>query len=516
MTNLDLLLVNPSTRKVYQKYQESSFYPAFEPPYLAALTAEFIRNNGYEVRILDANVDGLNPEETAQRVRDLSPKLVQIVVHGNQPSASTQLMDEVYLESRAIKEILPETRILLTGTHPSALPSETLGEESAVDFVGRGEGFNTTIDILSGAAPAETRGLWFRKEEDIQSGPIDSLLTTQEIRGTLVKAAWDLLPVEKYRAHDWHCLDNLDARQPYASIYTSFGCPFKCSFCCINAPFSEGGTRKNTIRFRDPEEVVSEIEMLVNDYGIRNLKIIDEMFVFNQKHYMAIANGLIERGLGDKLNIWAYARIDTVKEGNLDALKKAGFNWLALGIESGSAHVREGSKKKIDEDYMKNVVKIIQNAGICIVDNYIFGLPDDNEESMQRTLALASDLKGDRPNFYCAMAYPGSQLHKLARQRRLPVPDGWNPQRALLPEEKGGPGWIGYSQHSFETWPLPTRYLFPEQVLAFRDNALKAYFQDKSYKTRLKNKFGQPEKIDRFCEINSKTPKRMILQHLKN
>ena len=330
----------------------------------------------------------------------------------------------------------------------------------------------------------------------------------------LTTAAWDLLPMKEYKAHNWHCFDNIENRKPYASIYTSFGCPFSCNFCCINAPFTDDGKRASKIRFRDPTNVVSEIEMLVKEYGVRNLKIIDEMFVLNPKHYISIAQGLIDRHLGDLLNIWAYARVDTVKEGHLDTLKKAGFNWLALGIESASKHVRDGIEKgRFGEEQIFDTVREIKSHGINIVGNFIFGLPDDSESSMQNTLDMATALNTERPNFYCAMAYPGSQLHYLASQRKLPVPDNWSKDRPLLPEEPNGPGWIGYSQHSYNTFPLPTRNLYPEQVLAFRDKALATYFSNSKYIAFLKEKFhgNTSEKIGKFCRVNSATPKRRIL-----
>ena len=540
---LDLLLVHPSHTKVYQEEQEAAAYPALEPPYLAALTAEFVRNNGHSVDILDANVNGLTQEQTARAIEERNPRLTHFVVHGNQPSASSQLMDWVTDVSRKVKDSGASTRILLTGTHPAALPELTL-EEKAFDYVGRGEGFSTPLDLLTGKSNAEVRGLWYRENGNIAHGPAERLMSSAELSAALPRAAWDLLPVKKYRAHDWHCLDDLDARQPYAAIYTSFGCPFDCEFCCINAPFDEEGTRKHDIRFRDPSLVADEIESLVDEHGIRNLKIIDEMFVLNRRHYVGLAQELIRRGLGEQLNIWAYARVDTIHEGNLNTLKQAGINWLGLGIESGSDHVRDGIEKggRFGYNEIKANVRKVQDAGIYVVSNFIFGLPDDTEQTMQQTLNLAMELNTERPNFYCAMAYPGSALHRQAqntshllksgrtasalrdknqltvldkRQVPLPIPNDWNPNRALLPEDSGGPGWIGYSQHAYETWPLPSAYLHPEQILAFRDSALPQFFNNPSYRAMLEQKFGK-RTAERFIAVNAKPPsKRMILGHFR-
>lgn len=294
--------------------------------------------------------------------------------------------------------------------------------------------------------------------------------------------------MEKYKAHNWHCFDDIENRIPYGAIYTSLGCPYSCIFCCINAPFGKPG-----IRYRSPELVVKEIELLVNNYGIKNLKIVDELFVLNEKHYMTIVNSLI--GKGYDLNIWAYARVDTVKKENLKKMKKAGINWLALGIESANPDVRDGVQKRMRVSDIKNLVQTIQNAGIRVIGNYIFGLPDDNPETMQETLAMAMDLNCEFANFYCAMAYSGSKLYEIA------VKEGWE-----LPKE-----WHGFSQHSCEMLPLPTKYLSAKEVLRFRDDAFHNYFESPNYLNMIEQKFGYKVK-EHIQEMTKTRLKRKLLE----
>jgi radical SAM superfamily enzyme YgiQ (UPF0313 family) len=271
-----------------------------------------------------------------------------------------------------------------------------------------------------------------------------------------------------YRAHNWHCFDDPDRRSPYASLYTSLGCPYDCDFCCVNAPF---GRRR--IRYRTPRRVVAEIDLLVREHGIRNLKIADELFVLAEPHYMGIVDLLIERG--HDLNIWAYARVDTVKRQNLPRMKRAGINWLALGIESANAGVRDRVSKRTRVRDVGEVVRAIQDEGIRVIGNFIFGLPDDTRETMEETLHLALELKCEFANFYCAMAYPGSRLFEQARERGWELPGTWH----------------GYSQHAYETLPLPTKRVGAAEVLRFRDDAFHAYFSDPGYLAMLEGKFGR-------------------------
>ena len=106
--------------------------------------------------------------------------------------------------------------------------------------------------------------------------------------------------------------------------------------------------------------------------------------------------------------------------------------------------------------------------------NFIFGLPDDSIKSMQETLDLAIDLNCEMANFYSAMAYPGSLLYTQALKSNRQLPESW----------------IGYSQHSYETLPLSTKYLSASEVLSFRDNAFKKYFNREQYRTKIKKQFG--------------------------
>lgn len=469
--SVDVVLVNPGSRQaVYQELGND--FSAIEPPSLAGLFATYLRNNGLPVAIVDALAHNLSPAGVADFISaNYKPALIVMVVYGFQPSASTQNMSAAGETCRALKAINPNCRIMMTGTHPAALPERTLREE-AIDFVCDREGPETIL-LTVRALKARTSSfagipsLWYRASDVVMSNPPAALM--EDLDGEMPGVAWDLLSMEKYRAHNWHCFEHIHQRQPYVSMHTSLGCPYKCSFCCINAPFG-----KSSYRMWSPETVIREIDILVNKYGVKNIKFVDEMFVLNRNHVIGICDRIIERGYD--LNIWAYARVDTVKGEFLDKLNRAGFRWLALGIESGSKHVRDGVEKgRFGSLEIVNTVKDIQAAGINVIGNYIFGLPDDTRESMQETLDLAFETNCEFANFYCAMAYPGSKLYAMA------IENGW-----ALPDS-----WIGYSQHSYETSPLGTETLTSAEVLKFRDEAFQKYFTNPRYLDMVRKKFGE-------------------------
>ena len=465
---MEIVLINPGDRK--QVYQDlGKDYSAVEPPYWMAAIAAYLRNNGIAVALIDANAENISPEETAALVKDFAPTLTVVLVYGSQPSASTQNMTIAGKICRQIKDKC-SSRLALAGLHPSALPERTLREES-VDYVIEGEGPGTMLALIKAlkqktADLSSVPGLWYHEKNAIRSNPRAPLI--KDLDAIFPLAAWDLLPMGKYKAHNWHCFHDIDKRMPYGAIYTSLGCPFSCEFCCINVPFGKPG-----IRFRSPELVVKEIGCLVEKYGVKNLKIIDELFVLNESHYMRIVDLLLARGYD--LNIWAYARVDTVKPENLKKMKQVGINWLALGIESANPAVRDGALKQMRSNDIEGVVRMIQAAGIYVMGNYIFGLPDDTMATMQETLDLAQKLNCEFVNMYCAMAYPGSKLYDVA------LKEGW-----ALPQN-----WHGFSQHSYEMLPLPTKHLTAKQVLQFRDDAFHEYFAGSDYLEMVERKFGK-------------------------
>ncbi len=230
--------------------------------------------------------------------------------------------------------------------------------------------------------------------------------------------------------------------------------------------------------------MIAQIDKLVRNYGVRNIKFADEMFVLNEKHVIGICDRIIERGYD--LNIWAYARIDTCKDSMLDKLKKAGFHWLGIGIESASSYVRDGVEKNFGVKDIRNILEKVKNAGINVGANFIFGLPDDTLETMQETLDLAIDLCPDWANFYSAMAYPGSKLYQLALERNYPLPENW----------------LGYSQHAYETFPLPTEFVSAPEVLAFRDRSFQIFFTHPKYLNHVKTKFGV-ETVEHIKQMTS-------------
>lgn len=492
----DILFIHPGNhRKVYQNLSRE--YTAVAPPVWVSLLASYMRNKGYNIVIYDMNVEGWDNATPKILIDSYNPRLIVIMVYGHQPSASTQTMPGAGKAARDIKQYNKDIPIAMGGTHPSALPEMTIKEEN-IDFVIQGEGVYTIeglINYIKGKGVMRNiKGLWFKDNDIIKFTSPPPIV--ENLDKELTDYAWDLLPdLSNYRAHNMHCLqyseysrkdDFTDIRSPYVTLNTSLGCPYSCSFCCINAIFGKPG-----IRYWSLDRVASWIDALVNKYRVRNIRFDDELFILSPKRVERFCDLMIERNYD--VNIWVYGRIDTIKEYLLRKLKKAGISWICLGIESGNDRVRS-SVNKIIKKNIKDIVGMIQANGIYVLGNYMFGLPEDTFNTMEETLRLAMDLNCEFVNFYSIMPYPGSKLY------------GWAAKKGGLSQD----GWECFSQHSYETTPLPTNYVSAKDVLEFRDSAFYRYYTNPLYLDMIMDKFGEKAKRHIQDMVNIKIRRRLL------
>ena len=488
----DLLLIHPNDQKAV--YGDTIKYTACEPPYWCAVTAQYCLDKGVSVQIVDAEAEDFSFWQVADKVKEYDPALVGIFVTGTNLSASTQKMQGADATCHEIKKI-GDYPVFLWGLHPSALPKRTLQENDA-DYVVTGEGYETIVNLTRFHKGEEVSftsetlgGLCYRKAGNIERFGISELLNTAQIP----TPAWDLLPMGKYMPHNWHIMGEdrpENAKGRYAVISTSIGCPFNCSYCAISALF---GTKR--LRFWDIDRVMDEFDRLVNVYNIKYIKILDECFVLKKDYVSELCDKLAEKRYD--LNIWAYARVDTVDQTILEKLKKAGIRWLAYGIESADEDVlSEVSKAQYDADRTRTVMQWTKDTGIHILANFMFGLPDDTKESMDKTLKLCREINPEWINFYVTMPYPGSKDYFEAIKKGKIKNDHW----------------IEYAQYSYECRPAGGKYLTPKEVLAFRDYAFSAFFEGNGeYFQMIQQKFGQ-QYADSIREMTKNKLRRKLLE----
>ena len=229
------------------------------------------------------------------------------------------------------------------------------------------------------------------------------------------------------------------------------------------------------MRYWSPDFIINEFKKLIK-MGVRTIRITDEMFLLNPKYYLPLCEKLSELNKDDNLRMWAYSRIDTVKNPKiLSIVRKAGIKWLCLGIESGDKKVRlEVAKGKFEDVDVRKIIKQVHEADIDIMANYMYGLPGDDQETIKKTFDLSIELCTSGCNTYPAMALPGSALYKEAILKGIEMPKTYS----------------GYSFHAYDTICLPTDRLKAWEVLKLRDDAFVDYHLNPAFLNRIKNRFG--------------------------
>ena len=484
-----LFLVTKSSKKTYQKLSQT--YSAIEPPTWALLLAESTRSVGFKVNIIDANAENLSQEEILKRIKDVSPKLICLIVYGQNVNAGTTNMSGAIHTSEYLKKFIT-TPISIIGSHVQALPLETLKTEKSIDFVFTNEGVYSLRNLLklndfSPMSLSRIKGIAFRNENQLIINEPEKIVPNEKMDIDLPGYAWDLLPyktkpLDLYRAPMWHAEYDFEKRTPYASLQTSLGCQFGCNFCMINIlnrdDNDEIGVASNysKMRFWTTNFIIKEFDKLIK-MGVKTIRIVDEMFLLNPKYYIPLCEQLAERNKDDSLRIWSYSRIDTVKRPEiLKLVRSAGIKWLALGIESGEKSVRlEVDKGKFEDVDVRKVIQKVHEADINVMANYIFGLPGDTKETVKKTFDLSLELCTAGWNTYGAMALPGSFLYKKALDEGKQLPDTYE----------------GFSFHSYETLPLSTEKLSAKEIITLRDEAFNQYHNHKPFLNLIEKKFGK-------------------------
>ena len=524
MKKLDVLFVNANSSQInYQQLADS--FSAIETPIWAGMLANHTRSKGFSTRILDCEAERIDNLDSAKRILEYDARLIVFTVYGQNPNDSTPKMEGCVATSKFIKQLDPTQKILFVGAHIAALPRETLASEESIDFIAQNEGVYTISNLLKVEnfndenQLSKIKGLGYRSknfennkkilsiltEESLyeNSGIIlnepESLVDKKNLNIDLSGIAWDLLPSPtKYRTASWHSWTNDTEHSPFASIYTSLGCPYQCSFCMINIINRTNNlpgivsSDSNVYRQWDVNFIINQFDILAK-MGVKNVKIADELFVLNKNYFLKICELLKERKYN--FNIWCYSRVDTCKKEYLEPMKEAGINWLALGIENPDQVLRKDFVKGgFKEVRILDIIKEVQDAGICVGANYIFGLPPDTKESMQNTFKFILENFTEYVNLYPSQALPGSPLYRMARQKGWKLPDRY----------------AGYSMLSYHTQNMRNDNLTAEEILKFRDDAYDFYWSNPSIINKMRIRFGE-KCVKNLTDTNKIKLKRKIL-----
>ncbi len=388
---MDVVLFNSSAIGSKEDVIEmSGAYPRIG---IAAIAA-YLLENDISVKIIDPELKQLTIEDIKKEVVRLNPNIIGL-------PAYTEEINNAAIIARAVKEVSPDTRLVVGGPHPSAIPIETLQEFNSFDIAIIGEGEMTFLDIAKGKDLESIEGIAYRKDGNIYRN------TNREPILDLDKLpfpAWQLYDLNEYRGRSLASGFGEKGNSLELPIEGARGCPSKCSFC-----FRLAG---NKIRFKSAQKIVDDIERCVRKLDANKIYFTEGTFGVKKKFAFELCDMIIERSLNSVT--WSTgARVDV----DVDVLKKmkdAGCNFIGFGVESGDIDILTGVGKNISPEQSIKIFELCKEIGIKTEANFILGLPYETKETATRTIELASKLKADYANFAILVPFPGTKVYEMA------------------------------------------------------------------------------------------------------
>jgi len=372
---MKVALINPGKQKMF----------AVQEPLNLGFIASYLEKHNIEVHIID-ELSGQNVEKTINYLR---PDIVGI-------TATTPLVLDAY----RISDMCRKKGILtvIGGVHVSVLPEE--GLEHA-DIIVKGEGERAMLDIVTNNdMTSRIVSRPYIKDIDEVPSPARHLMNMD-----FYLKSKDRLP-ESY-------LYFVPPHTPTAAILTSRGCPYNCIFC--------HNTWKNMpYRFHSIERVITEIESLKEEYGIRALFFIEDNLFVKKKRVLGICKMITENII--ELMWGANARVDNIDLAILQVAKKAGCKQITFGFESGSQRILDVLNKKTTIEQNKTAIELCNTAGIIPQGTVIIGNPTETLDDIKETKNFILDNKIESVGVCIATPYPGTQLWSWCKDRGL-IPD---------------------------------------------------------------------------------------------
>ena len=373
------------------------------PPLGIAWLAAVLREAGYkDVSLIDSMANKYSNEEIVDLLKKEGPDIVGI-------SFGTQIRFSAFDLARQIKKNFPNLPIVVGGPHPTLASQDTLENIPEIDIVLRGEGEISFLNLVKTLEKkgdlATIRGISFRdKKGNIVHNPPEYPINDLD---KLPLPARDLLPMEKYDK------TTVLSKKRATNIMTSRGCPHYCIYCSTSEQWG------HAIRHRSAKNVVDEIELVLKSYPfLEGIRFFDDVFTMDKKRVIDICNEILRR----KLNfVWeCEARANTIDEEIVRAMKRAGCEFIDLGIESGSNRILKNIKKNITVEQALEAAKTIKRAGIGLKAFFMHGLPGETYEDIRKTVFLSRylfyELGVEGTTQTVAVIYPGTELETLAKE----------------------------------------------------------------------------------------------------
>jgi len=373
-----------------------------EPQIGFAYLSAVLRQNGIESEILDFTITPQTKESLIDYIIKESPLFVGFY-------AAEALKNHLLEYLNDLRKRFPNLKILIGG--PDIYDSKSYLDAGANAYC-IGEGEKTIIELVAYCKEkldlSQIKGITYKEKNKIKHTPPRDLIENLD---ELPIPAWDKYDLNKY--HDYHIFD---MRHPYTSIMASRGCPFKCTYCVSHRIWG------NRYRCRSPEHVMKEIDYLVIKQGVRYITFQDDIWSWMDDDWAkTICQELINRKYDLKwrsiLHPFSFLKS---RQKILPIMKEAGCTAISTGLQSASGKILKNINRSPKEpEAMAELIGISEKLGMLNSIEFIFGLPGDTEETIEKSILYSLKVKPTFAAFYALSILPGSDIWRMEKEGKF-------------------------------------------------------------------------------------------------
>lgn len=381
------------------RYQASREVTSFWYPTWLCFPAAMIEGS----RVVDAPVQRFDLEKCLEIARNYD----LVVMYTSTPTLKIDIET-----ARRIKAQKPATVTVLTGPHVTILPEESLrAGAGAIDIVCRGEFDYAVKELCEGREWERVAGISFLRDGKVVQTPDRPTLTDLDSLPFVAPIYKRDLPIKEYVIPHF--------KSPYVAIYTSRGCPAKCTFCLWPQTYSG-----QKMRTRSPQNVYEEVKWIKENLPeVRDISFDDDTFSADKKHARAVAELIKPLGVSWVINARANCDYETLR-----VMRDAGLHHVIVGFESGNPQILKNVKKGVSREQAIQFVRDCKKLGITIHGAFIMGLPGETRETIRETIAYAKMLDLDSIQASLASPYPGTEFFEQCKR------EGWIASNSYIDE----------------------------------------------------------------------------------
>ncbi|MDD5069587.1 MAG: radical SAM protein [Candidatus Omnitrophica bacterium] len=360
-----------------------------------AYIASALRNRGYDVKIVDCSVSEISLESLKDICADYLPDVFGF-------TATVLSIQSACKAAEYLKVFFPDSLFVIGGPQVTALPFEVMNQKY-FDVGVLGEGEDTVLELLDCFSLSEdgfskVPGLiyWNRQQAAWELSPKREYISDLNRRPFPARDLF--VPLNRYSYSPVSTL-----KSPCCHIISSRGCPYSCSFC-------DKSVTGSVFRARNASDIVDEIEHLIKDFKVKEIKFFDDNFAFDSKRVFDLCDLILKK----KINIsWTcVVHANTVSYELLRRMKMAGCWQVVFGLESGNQKILDSVSKPLTLDISARAIRLAKRLRMNTRATFILGLPGETSETIRQTLSFAKKLNIDTVSFYVFSPYPGSVLFK--------------------------------------------------------------------------------------------------------